>query len=249
MEVFWICVGIAVLVFGTMIYAMVKFRRSQGAIPDTTMLHSTTVEVIWTVIPVIILVVMAVPAAKGILMMEDTRNSELSIRVTAYQWKWQYQYLDAGEGINFFSTLAQSSNFARQLHSGIDPATVPNYLLDVDHPLVIPSGTKVRLLLTSEDVIHAWWVPDFGAKRSAIPGFVNELWFKIDPGKEGIYRGQCTSLCGRDHGFMPIVVDVRTPDDFKKWVEQQKAALKQAAAPAGDAQAGQPPRTAQLLTN
>jgi len=249
MEVFWICVGIAVLVFGTMIYAMVKFRRSQGAVADTTMLHSTSVEVIWTIIPVIILVVMAVPAARGILAMEDTRNSELSIRVTAYQWKWQYQYLDAGEGINFFSTLAQSSNFARQLHSGIDPATVPNYLLDVDHPLVIPSGTKVRLLLTSEDVIHAWWVPDFGAKRSAIPGFVNELWFKIDPGKEGIYRGQCTSLCGRDHGFMPIVVDVRTPDDFKKWVEQQKAALKQAAAPAGAAQAGQPPRTAQLLTN
>jgi cytochrome c oxidase subunit 2 len=249
MEVFWICVGIAVLVFGTMIYAMVKFRRSQGAVADTTMLHSTSVEVIWTIIPVIILVVMAVPAARGILAMEDTRNSELSIRVTAYQWKWQYQYLDAGEGINFFSTLAQSSNFARQLHSGIDPATVPNYLLDVDHPLVIPSGTKVRLLLTSEDVIHAWWVPDFGAKRSAIPGFVNELWFKVDPGKEGIYRGQCTSLCGRDHGFMPIVVDVRTPDDFKHWVEQQKAALKQAAAPAGGAQGGQPPRTAQLLTN
>jgi cytochrome c oxidase subunit 2 len=200
------------------------------------------VEIIWTIIPVVILVVMAVPAAKVILMMEDTRNSELSIRVTAYQWKWQYQYMDAGEGINFFSTLSRDSNFARQLHSGIDPKTVPNYLLDVDHPMVIPSGTKVRLLLTSQDVIHAWWVPDFGAKRSAVPGFVNELWFKVDPGKEGIYRGQCTSLCGRDHGFMPIVVDVRTPDDFKKWVEEQKAALKQAAAPAGDL-----PRSAQVL--
>jgi len=244
MEVFWICVGIAVVVFGVMIYALVKFRRSQGAIPDTTLLHSTTVEIIWTVIPVVILVVMAIPAAKVILMMEDTRNSELSIRVTAYQWKWQYQYTDAGEGINFFSTLARDSNFARQLHSGIDPNTVPNYLLEVDKPMVIPSGTKVRLLLTSQDVIHAWWVPDFGAKRSAVPGFVNELWFRVDPGKEGIYRGQCAALCGRDHGFMPIVVDVRTPDDFKKWVEEQKTALKQAAAPGAA-----PPRSAQVLSN
>jgi len=235
MEVFWICVGIAVVVFGVMIYALVKFRRSQGAKPDTTLLHSTTVEIVWTVIPVVILVVMAIPAAKVILMMEDTRNSELSIRVTGYQWKWEYQYMDAGEGIDFFSTLARDSNFARQLHSGIDPKTVPNYLLEVDKPLVIPSGTKVRLLLTSQDVIHAWWVPDFGAKRSAIPGFVNELWFRVDPGREGIYRGQCAALCGRDHGFMPIVVDVRTPDDFKKWVLDQKAALKQAAAPGASA--------------
>src|ERR1700724_4674231 len=231
MEVFWICVGIAVVVFGAMIYSLVKFRHSQGARPDTNMVHSTKVEIIWTIIPVVILVVMAVPAAKVILMMEDTRNSELSIRVTGYQWKWQYQYMDAGEGVNFFSTLARDSNFARQLRSGIDPKTVPNYLLEVDKPLVISSGTKVRLLLTSQDVIHAWWVPDFGAKRSAIPGFVNELWFKVDPGKEGTYRGQCTSLCGRDHAFMPIVVVVKTPDDFKKWVEEQKAAVKQAALP------------------
>jgi len=230
MEIFWVCVAIAVVVFGVMIFALVKFRHSQGAIADTTLVHSTKVEIIWTIIPVVILVVMAIPAAKVILMMEDTRNSELSIRVTAYQWKWQYQYMDAGEGVNFFSTLARDSNFARELRSGIDPKSVPNYLLEVDHPMVIPSGTKVRLLLTSADVIHAWWVPDFGAKRSAVPGFVNELWFRVDPGKEGIYRGQCTSLCGRDHGFMPIVVDVRTPDDFKKWVEAQKAAAKPAVA-------------------
>jgi cytochrome c oxidase subunit 2 len=160
--------------------------------------------------------------------MEDTRNSELSIRVTGYQWKWQYQYMGDADGINYFSTLAQDSNFARELHSGVDPKSVPNYLLSVDKPLVVPSGTKVRLLLTSQDVIHAWWVPDFGAKRDAIPGFINELWFDVTPGKEGIYRGQCAALCGRDHGFMPIVVDVRTPDDFKKWVEAQKADLKQA---------------------
>src|ERR1700736_1113207 len=133
MEVFWICVGIAVVVFGVMIYSLVKFRRSNGAIPDTTLLHSTTVEIIWTIIPVVILVVLAIPAAKVILMMEDTRNSELSIRVTAYQWKWQYQYMDAAEGVDFFSTLARDSNFARQLHSGIDPKTVPNYLLEVDN--------------------------------------------------------------------------------------------------------------------
>ena len=230
MEVFWVCVAIAVVVFGVMIYALVRFRHSQGAVADTTLVHSTKVEIIWTIIPVVILVVMAIPAARVILMMEDTRNSELSIRVTGYQWKWEYQYMDAGEGVDFFSTLARDSNFARELHSGIDPNSVPNYLLEVDHPMVIPSGTKVRLLLTSADVIHAWWVPDFGAKRSAVPGFVNELWFKVDSGKEGIYRGQCTSLCGRDHGFMPIVVDVRTPDDFKKWVEAQKAAAKPAVA-------------------
>ena len=229
MEVFWICVGIAVVVFGAMIYSLVKFRRSQGAVPDTTMVHSTKVEIIWTIIPVIILVVMAVPAADLILKQEDTRNSELSIRVTGYQWKWQYQYMDAGEGVAFFSTLKRDSDFARQLGSGIDPKSVENYLLDVDKPLVIPSGTKVRLLLTSMDVIHAWWVPDFGAKRSAIPGFVNEVWFKVDAGKEGIYRGQCAALCGRDHAFMPVVVDVRTPDDFKKWVDQQKGAAKPAA--------------------
>lgn len=242
MEAFWICVGIAIVVFGAMIYSLVKFRASQGAVADTTMLHSTKVEIAWTIVPVIILVVMAIPAAELILKMEDMRNSDLSIRVTGYQWKWEYQYMDAGAGIDFYSTLKQDSNFARELHSGVDPNTVPNYLLDVDHPLVVPSGTKVRVILTSGDVIHAWYVPDFGLKRSAVPGFINELWFKVDPGKEGIYRGQCAALCGRDHGFMPVVVDVRTPDDFKKWVEEQKAQIKQAAAPAADT-----PRSAQAL--
>jgi cytochrome c oxidase subunit II len=252
MEVFWICVGIAVVVFGAMIYSLVKFRKSQGAVADTTMLHSTQVEIIWTIIPVVILVVMAVPAAELILRMEDARDSGLSIRVTGYQWKWEYQYMDAAEGIDFFSTLARPSNFARELRSGIDPNTVENYLLDVDKPLVIPSGTKVRLLLTSQDVIHAWWVPDFGAKRSAVPGYVNELWFKVDAGKEGTYRGQCAALCGRDHGFMPVVVTVLTPDDFKKWVADQKAALKQPAAAGQETGAppgAQPPRTAQVLPN
>jgi cytochrome c oxidase subunit 2 len=253
MLVFWICVGIAVVVFGAMIFSLVKFRKSQGAVADTSMVHSTRVEIIWTVIPVIILVFMAVPAAETILKMEDTRNSELSIRVTGYQWKWQYQYMGDADGINYFSTLAQDSNFARQLHSGIDPKSVPNYLLSVDKPLVVPSGTKVRLLLASADVIHAWWVPDLGAKRDAIPGFINELWFKVTPGKEGIYRGQCAALCGRDHGFMPIVVDVRTPEDFKKWVDAQKADLKQAdaaapgTAPALPAAPAEAVKTAQVV--
>jgi cytochrome c oxidase subunit 2 len=252
MEAFWICVAIAIVVFGAMIYSLVRFRASQGAVADTTMLHSTKVEIIWTIVPVVILVVMAIPAAELILKMEDMRNSDLSIRVTGYQWKWEYQYMDAGAGIDFFSTLKEDSNFARELHSGVDPYTVPNYLLDVDHPLVVPSGTKVRVILTSGDVIHAWYVPDFGLKRSAVPGFINELWFKVDPGKEGIYRGQCAALCGRDHGFMPVVVDVRTPDDFKKWVEEQKAQIKQAAAPATDAPGvaapgAAAPRSAQAL--
>jgi cytochrome c oxidase subunit 2 len=228
MEVFWICVGIAVVVFGAMIYSLVRFRKSQGAIPDTKMVHSTKVEIIWTIIPALILIVMAVPAAELILKMEDARGSDVTIRVTAYQWKWQYQYTGPGEGVGFYSTLARDSNFARRLGSGIDPNSVPNYLLDVDHPLVIPSGLKVRLLLTSQDVIHAWWVPDFGAKRDVFPGFITELWIKVSPGKEGLYRGQCAALCGRDHGFMPIVVDVRTPDDFNKWLGEQKAALKPA---------------------
>jgi len=244
MEVFWICVGIAVVVFGAMIYSLLKFRHSQGAVADTSMVHSTKVEVIWTIVPVIILVVMAVPAADLILKQEDMRDSGLSIKVTGYQWKWQYAYMDAADGVNFFSTLKQDSNFARQLDSGIDPHSVPNYLLDVDKPLVVPSGVKVRILLTSMDVIHAWWVPDFGAKRSAIPGFVNEIWFRVDPGKEGIYRGQCAALCGRDHGYMPVVVDVRTPDQFKQWVEEQRAAEKQAQTPASSPPAPAAPAAA-----
>src|SRR6202789_4095378 len=154
MEAFWICVGIAIVVFGAMIYSLVKFRKSQGAIADTTMLHSTKVEIVWTIVPVVILVVMAIPAAELILKMEDMRNADLSVRVTGYQWKWQYQYLGAADGVNFFSTLKQDSNFARELKSGIDPKSVPNYLLDVDHPMVVPSATKGGIILTSQARIH-----------------------------------------------------------------------------------------------
>jgi cytochrome c oxidase subunit 2 len=234
MLVLWVCVGIGVIVFGAMIFAMVRFRKSKGAVPDTSFVHSTKFEIVWTLTPVLILVLMAVPAAKAIIIIEDTRNSELTIKATAYQWKWQYDYIDSG--VNFFSQLAESSNFARQKDSGIDPNTVEHYLLEVDHHLVIPVDTKVRLLLTANDVIHAWWVPAFGMKKDAIPGFVNEMWIKAK--ETGTFRGQCAELCGRDHGFMPIVVDVVSKDDFARWVETHKPATEAAPdAPAAPAQA------------
>jgi cytochrome c oxidase subunit 2 len=226
MTVFWVCVAIAVAVFGVMVYSIVSFRKSKGAVADQTMLHSTKVEIIWTVIPVLILISLAVPAAKTLVRMEDTRNAEISIKVTGYQWKWGYEYL--GLGVNFFSTLSSTSNEARQLKSGIDPNTVKDYLLEVDHPVVVPVDTKVRLLLTGNDVIHSWWMPDFAVKKDAIPGFINEAWFKAD--KIGHYTGQCTELCGRDHGFMPIVVDVVSKEDYAKWLAAQQDAAKAAAA-------------------
>ena len=226
MKIFWWCVAIAIVVFGVMIYSIATFRKSKGAVADVTLTHSQKVEVIWTIVPILILVVMAIPAAKTLIQIEDTRNTELSIKVTGYQWKWHYDYLD--KGVSYFSQLAQTSNEARQLGSDIDPKTVDHYLLNVDHPLVVPEATKVRLLLTANDVIHAWWVPDFGMKKDAIPGFVNEMWFKVEAGKAGFYRGQCAELCGRDHGFMPIVVEVKTKADFAAWLEEQKAAAKPA---------------------
>ncbi len=227
MTIFWWCVAIGVVVFGWMLWSIVAFRKSNGARPDTTMVHSTRAEIIWTVIPVVILVVMAVPAARVLMEIEDTRDSELTIKVTGYQWKWEYEYLESG--VSFYSSLARDSDAARQLASGVDPNTVPNYLLDVDNRLVIPAGTKVRLLLTANDVIHAWWVPDFGMKKDAIPGFVNELWIKVDEDKTGVYRGQCAELCGRDHGFMPIVVDVKSRADFDAWLEGERNRLQTAA--------------------
>lgn len=217
MLIFWICVIIAVAVFGVMIYSLVKFRHSQGAVA-AKFTHSTQVEVVWTVIPVAILVGMAIPAAATLVKIEDLSDAQLTVKVTGYQWKWQYEYLD--QKVSFFSTLAADSNAARQLDSGIDPSSVPNYLLDVDKPLVVPVGVKVRVLLTAGDVIHAWWVPAFGMKKDAIPGFVNELWFRAD--EIGTYRGQCAELCGRDHAFMPVVVEVKSQQDYESWLKQQQ---------------------------
>jgi len=221
MTMFWWCVAIGVFVFGWMIWSLVAFRKSQGAKPDTTMTHSTKAEIVWTVIPVVILVIMAIPAARTLIAIEDTRNTEISIKVTGYQWKWHYDYL--GEDVKFFSSLTRASDEARQLGSGVNPESVENYLRDVDNPLVVPEDTKVRVLLTAQDVIHAWWVPAFGMKKDAIPGNVNELWFKVEKGKTGLYRGQCAELCGRDHGFMPIVVKVVTKDEYRTWLAGQKA--------------------------
>ena len=228
MEIFWVCVVIAVIVFGAMIWSIIVFRKSKGAIPDVTMVHNTKVEVIWTTVPVIILIAMAVPAAKTLVEIEDTTKTELTIKVTGFQWGWQYDYLD--DGVDYYSHLDRKSDAARELLSGIDPNTVEHYLLNVDHPLVVPVDTKVRLLVTGADVIHSWWVPAFGVKKDAIPGFVNEAWFRVDADKPGLYRGQCAELCGRDHGFMPIVVDVRTKPDFATWLKDEAAKEKQAAA-------------------
>jgi len=235
MLVFWICVLIAVAVFGVMIYSMVKFRRSKGAV-SADFDHNTKAEIIWTTIPILILVAMAIPAAETLIRIEDTRDSQLTVKVTGYQWKWQYEYLD--QKVGFFSTLARNSDAARQLGSGIDPYSVKNYLLEVDHPLVVPVGAKVRLLLTSADVIHAWWVPQLGMKKDAIPGFVNEMWFRAD--EPGLYRGQCAELCGRDHGFMPIVVDVKPQAEYDAWLKTQQGgnAAEAAAAPAQAAAVG-----------
>jgi len=226
MTIFYWCVAIGIVVFGVMIYSLIKFRKSQGAQADTTLVHSTKVEIIWTVIPIMILVAMAIPTARGLIKIEDMGNVALNIKVTGYQWKWEYEYLN--ENVRFFSTLKRDSNQARQLGSGVDPATIPHYLLDVDNPLVVPAGTKIRFLLTAQDVIHAWWVPAFGMKKDAIPGFVNEMWFRAD--QVGIYRGQCAELCGRDHGFMPVVVDVRSQEDFDSWLKTQQEATKTASA-------------------
>ena len=201
MQILLVCAIIAAGVYVAMIYAIVKFRKSKGAIP-AKFSHSTTAEIIWTVIPCIILIGMAVPSAETLVRLEDTRNSGLTIKVTGYQWQWGYDYID--QGVSFFSMLDRESNETRQPGSGRDPFDVENYLLEVNNRLVVPVDTKVRLLVTAADVLHSWWMPAFGVKKDAIPGFVNEAWFQAT--ETGVYRGQCAELCGMDHGFMPVIV-------------------------------------------
>ncbi|HEX6929129.1 MAG TPA: cytochrome c oxidase subunit II [Gammaproteobacteria bacterium] len=233
MLVLWICVAIGVVVFGAMIYSIINHRKSKHPVPAKWH-HNTVIEIVWTTIPFLILIAMAIPAARTLIKMEDFRNSEVSIKVTGLQWKWKYDYMltdeqGADRGFGFYSTLAADSNAVRQTDSGLDPASVENYLLEVDNRLVVPVGRKVRILLTSLDVIHAWWVPAFAAKKDAVPGFVNEIWFTVN--EPGVYRGQCAELCGRDHGFMPVVVEAVPADVYDAWVvEQQKAAGVFAAA-------------------
>ena len=220
----WICIVIGILVFGAMIVSIFVHRKSKNYKP-AQFSHSTMAEVIWTVIPILILVMIAIPATKALITMENPTDEEgkrmkmdMTIKVTGYQWKWKYDYLD--DEISFLSTLAKDHNIARQKGSGIDVNTIENYLLEVDNPLVIPVDTNIRFLLTADDVIHAWWVPDFGWKRDAIPGYINEAWTNVKT--PGTYRGQCAELCGKDHGFMPIVVEAVSKEDYALWVAEQQ---------------------------
>jgi cytochrome c oxidase subunit 2 len=219
--IFWICVVIFIGVFGVMFYSLFKHRKSVGH--EAQPFHeNTTVEIIWTVIPFLILLGMAFPATKTILALKDTTEPGLTIKVTGYQWKWNYDYLQ--DGVSFYSNLATP---LAQIHNEAPKGA--NYLLEVDNPMVVPVDTKVRLLLTAGDVIHAWWVPAFGVKQDAIPGFVRDAWFMAE--KPGVYRGQCAELCGKEHGFMPVVVEVKSKDDYAKWLADAK---KKAATAADD---------------
>jgi cytochrome c oxidase subunit 2 len=227
MMILWICVVIGIVVFGAMFYSIVMHRKSRGH-KAASFHESTTVEIIWTTIPFLILVSMAIPSTATLLKMEDTKSgADLVIKVTGYQWKWKYDYPE--QDIGFFSVLATPREQIDQHKTKVARADMDkNYLLEVDQPIVIPVGKKVRFLITANDVLHAWWVPQLGVKKDAIPGFINETWTKID--QPGIYRGQCAELCGKDHGFMPIVVNAVSEDDFNKWVSSKKAEMVASAA-------------------
>ena len=212
MLIMQVCVVIGLIVFGAMFISIIKHRKSRGVTP-AQFHESTAVEIVWTIVPFLILVGMAIPATKALVAMEDTSNADLSIKVTGYQWRWGYDYVD--DGVSFISTLATPKE---EIYN--QQPKDENYLLEVDHPLVVPVNKKVRLLITSNDVIHAWWVPQLGMKKDAIPGYINQMWFKIE--KEGTYRGQCAELCGKDHGFMPIVVVAKNEADYRQWVADQK---------------------------
>ena len=215
MLILWVCVAIGVIVFGAMAISIIAHRRSRGY--EAKQFHDNlTLEIVWTIIPFIVLVALAAPSTMVLLRMYDTGGEDLTIEVRGYQWKWQYKYLDddRNETVSFFSSLATpAEEISNQSVKG------QYYLLEVDKPLVIPTERKVRFLVTAEDVIHAWWVPDFGIKRDAVPGLLNDMWTIVD--EPGVYRGQCTELCGKDHGFMPIVVNAVPPDEFNSWYDEQ----------------------------
>jgi cytochrome c oxidase subunit II len=236
MMAFWICVGIGLIVFGAMAYAMFAFRKSRGAVA-ATFSHNTTAEIVWTVIPVVLLIGMAWPATTKLIAMYDTRDSAMTVKVTGYQWMWKYDYL--GEGVEFTSRLDRDSDRMRQSHGRPTMESNPHYLLDVDHVLVLPIDTKIRFVITADDVIHSWWVPALGWKQDAIPGIVNEAWADIRT--PGTYRGQCAELCGKDHGFMPIVVKAVSKAEFQQWLAAEKA--KRVPEPAAAAPANAAPAT------
>jgi cytochrome c oxidase subunit II len=225
----WVCLGIGVIVFGAMFYAMFKFRHSKGAKPDVNFTHSTKLELIWTIVPVVLLVAMAFPATTKLMAMYDTTDAEMTVKITGYQWLWKYEYPSdkPGETVAFTSRLDRKSDALRQ--SGKTPSHTEDqhYLLDVDNVLVLPVDTKIHFLITANDVIHSWWVPALGWKQDAIPGLVNEAWTEIKT--PGVYRGQCAELCGKDHGFMPIVVKAVPKAEFEQWLAAERA--KNAPAP------------------
>lgn len=213
MTIFWICVVIGVAVFGVMFYSLIMHRKSRGVKPAT--FHGNLrIEILWAVIPFIILVIMAIPATQVLMRMEDTSKADVNIKVTGHQWRWQYEYLD--EGLDFYSSLSTPMD---QIKNKAPKGQW--YLLEVDKPVVVPIHKKIRFLVTANDVIHSWWVPDLGIKRDAIPGFIHEAWARID--KPGIYRGVCAELCGINHAYMPIVVDARTEEGYQAWLKAQKA--------------------------
>ncbi|GFD85732.1 cytochrome c oxidase subunit II [Alteromonas marina] len=218
MLMFFICVGIAVVVFGVMFVSMYLHRKSRGAKP-ANFHENVKVEIAWTVIPFLILIFMAVPAANTLIAMEDTTEPDMTVLVTGSQWKWHYKYMDSD--VEFYSLLATQREQIENKFAKTD-----NYLLEVDRPLVIPTGKKVRFLITSDDVIHSWWVPDFAVKKDANPGFINESWAKVN--EPGIYRGQCAELCGKDHGYMPVVVIAKEPAEFDKWMGEQEEKVRRA---------------------
>ncbi len=214
--VFYVCLAIMVFVTVWMFFSIFAHRKSKGVEP-AKFSHSTTLEVIWTAIPVLILIVMAVPATKMLIKMEDTTKSDITVKVTGYQWKWQYEYLD--DNVDFYAT---NSTPREQIDQYNNDSPIPfdeNYLQQTDNHMVIPAGKKVRILLTANDVIHAWWVPQLGGKKDAIPGYINEMWIRADEDAIGTYRGLCAELCGKDHAFMPIVVDVVSPEDYQIWLD------------------------------
>lgn len=236
MMIFWVCVALGVGVFGVMLYSIIRHRKSRG-VEAANFHESTVVEIIWTIIPFIILIAVAIPAAGTLLRVENSDNADLTIRVTGYQWLWEYEYVDSG--VHFYSRLSDSSMRARGLAS-VSPTDVDHYLRSVDNRLVVPKGKKVRLLLTSGDVIHSWWVPQLSGKKDAVPGYINDIWFNAN--KTGVYRGQCAELCGRGHGFMPIVVEVVTQEQFKTWIAKktggdnaEQPTAQQSASAAGSA--------------
>ena len=223
--ILWVCVGIFVVVFGAMFWSVFKHRRSKGAV--AAQFHeNTTIEVIWTIVPFVILIGMALPATKTVLDMKDGSNPDISIKVTGYQWKWEYDYLQ--DGVKFYANLSTPRDQIEEFEKKGAKKNA-NYLLEVDNPVVVPVGKKVRVLITANDVIHGWYVPQLGVNQYGIPGFVKDAWFRID--KPGRYLGQCSQICGKEHGYMPIVVDAVSEADYAKWVKQMKAKMPAPPAP------------------